>query len=238
MPPRIIQQPVRYICHQCLCLSISRSPPSTNEDEGSLRCRRCGSEFIELLGSSRHRSRQANVDHQGDALGAPMPSSEEDSGGEEAMNPHLVVANPLGQPHPIQLLDLIGFLTGQRSDSPFGRAFGLYSDIRDYAVTEEAFQGVLHTLFDQMGVKVQGLNGEQLATLERIVIDKDDGLGECAVCQEAYKKGDTLINLVCQHKFHESCIEPWLAQVASCPVCRIDPMTGNLLSDKGPSTSL
>ncbi|KAK4265304.1 hypothetical protein QN277_026372 [Acacia crassicarpa] len=43
---------------------------------------------------------------------------------------------------------------------------------------------------------------------------------DCAVCLESFKVGDTLIRLPCTHKFHCSCLEPWLQNNSYCPCCR------------------
>ncbi|KAL7433872.1 hypothetical protein ACHAXH_005005, partial [Discostella pseudostelligera] len=42
----------------------------------------------------------------------------------------------------------------------------------------------------------------------------------CAVCLEQYQVGETLRTIPCFHTFHASCIDPWLAQRAECPVCK------------------
>lgn len=47
--------------------------------------------------------------------------------------------------------------------------------------------------------------------------DEDD----CAVCLELFKVGETLMRLPCSHKFHSSCLEPWLQNNTYCPCCRM-----------------
>ncbi|XP_051967035.1 E3 ubiquitin-protein ligase RNF128a [Xyrauchen texanus] len=44
----------------------------------------------------------------------------------------------------------------------------------------------------------------------------------CAVCIELYKPGDVLSILTCNHFFHKSCIEPWLLEHRTCPMCKCD----------------
>lgn len=44
----------------------------------------------------------------------------------------------------------------------------------------------------------------------------------CAVCIELYKPGDVLTILTCNHFFHKSCIEPWLLEHRTCPMCKCD----------------
>ena len=43
---------------------------------------------------------------------------------------------------------------------------------------------------------------------------------ECPICLEAYQLQDKVRCLPCFHEFHVQCIDPWLAQKASCPVCK------------------
>ena len=76
---------------------------------------------------------------------------------------------------------------------------------------------------DQGGVRTVGLKEDQLDELSRKIIEEDGEL-QCAICQEAYKKGEETIVLACAHQFHADCICPWLIKVASCPICRHDPL--------------
>lgn len=44
----------------------------------------------------------------------------------------------------------------------------------------------------------------------------------CAVCIESYKSGDVITILTCGHIFHKVCIEPWLLDKRTCPMCKCD----------------
>ncbi|KAK8567290.1 hypothetical protein V6N13_105266 [Hibiscus sabdariffa] len=44
--------------------------------------------------------------------------------------------------------------------------------------------------------------------------------GECVVCLEEWKPGEVVKEMPCKHKFHDGCIEKWLAIHGTCPVCR------------------
>ncbi|XP_041970117.1 protein goliath-like [Aricia agestis] len=49
------------------------------------------------------------------------------------------------------------------------------------------------------------------------------GDGECcAICIEPYKVSETLRSLPCSHDFHKSCIDPWLLEHRTCPMCKMD----------------
>ncbi|CAG7683773.1 unnamed protein product [Allacma fusca] len=44
----------------------------------------------------------------------------------------------------------------------------------------------------------------------------------CAVCIEVYRSGDTLRTLPCKHEFHKTCVDPWLLEHRTCPMCKMD----------------
>ncbi|XP_022143236.1 E3 ubiquitin-protein ligase EL5 [Momordica charantia] len=43
---------------------------------------------------------------------------------------------------------------------------------------------------------------------------------ECAVCLEGFRGGEPVVHLPCAHKFHSSCLVPWLQTNSHCPSCR------------------
>lgn len=43
---------------------------------------------------------------------------------------------------------------------------------------------------------------------------------ECSVCLERFRSGEPLLHLPCAHKFHSTCLVPWLQANAHCPCCR------------------
>ncbi|KAM3836389.1 E3 ubiquitin-protein ligase RNF149 [Vipera latastei] len=44
----------------------------------------------------------------------------------------------------------------------------------------------------------------------------------CAICIENYKAKDTVRLLPCKHIFHKLCIDPWLLEQRTCPMCKLD----------------
>ncbi|CAH1159777.1 unnamed protein product [Phaedon cochleariae] len=44
----------------------------------------------------------------------------------------------------------------------------------------------------------------------------------CAICIEHYKLTETLRILPCGHEFHKNCIDPWLLEHRTCPMCKMD----------------
>lgn len=47
----------------------------------------------------------------------------------------------------------------------------------------------------------------------------DDEL-TCSVCLEQVVSGELIRSLPCLHQFHANCIDPWLRQQGTCPVCK------------------
>ena len=44
----------------------------------------------------------------------------------------------------------------------------------------------------------------------------------CSVCKEDFTIGNEMMDLPCNHYFHEECLMPWLNQHDSCPICRFE----------------
>ncbi|XP_074601362.1 E3 ubiquitin-protein ligase goliath-like isoform X2 [Brevipalpus obovatus] len=44
----------------------------------------------------------------------------------------------------------------------------------------------------------------------------------CAICIEQYRIRDTVRILPCKHVFHKTCVDPWLLDQRSCPMCKLD----------------
>ncbi|XP_069029595.1 E3 ubiquitin-protein ligase RNF128a [Embiotoca jacksoni] len=62
----------------------------------------------------------------------------------------------------------------------------------------------------------------QVRTLKRGDEETMSDSHMCAVCIESYKAGDVVTVLTCDHIFHKACIEPWLLERRTCPMCKCD----------------
>lgn len=79
---------------------------------------------------------------------------------------------------------------------------------------------------DDMVENKKGASTTQLAALPTQTVHASSLLGEggerlsCSVCLEEFGEGQQLCTLPCLHKFHADCIQTWLKQKATCPVCQ------------------
>ena len=46
------------------------------------------------------------------------------------------------------------------------------------------------------------------------------GQHQCVICQEVIEDGSESRSLPCDHTFHESCVNRWLGEKSTCPICR------------------
>lgn len=63
--------------------------------------------------------------------------------------------------------------------------------------------------------------------------ETDPDFNHCAVCIEAYQQNDVVRILPCKHVFHKVCVDPWLNEHCTCPMCKL-----NILKALGIMTSL
>nr|XP_033783476.1 E3 ubiquitin-protein ligase RNF130 isoform X3 [Geotrypetes seraphini] len=52
--------------------------------------------------------------------------------------------------------------------------------------------------------------------------ETDPDFDHCAVCIESYKQSDVVRILPCKHVFHKSCVDPWLSEHCTCPMCKLN----------------
>nr|XP_019595752.1 PREDICTED: E3 ubiquitin-protein ligase RLIM-like [Rhinolophus sinicus] len=65
-----------------------------------------------------------------------------------------------------------------------------------------------------------GLTREQIDNLTVRSFGKNDVLKSCSICIMEYTEGNRLRVLPCSHEYHIHCIDRWLADNSTCPICR------------------
>jgi hypothetical protein len=68
------------------------------------------------------------------------------------------------------------------------------------------------------------VEGKYVATKSKTAESSDEEKALwCSICTDEFKVGEQVRLLPCNHRFHPSCIDPWLLNMNStCPLCRID----------------
>jgi hypothetical protein len=84
---------------------------------------------------------------------------------------------------------------------------------------EQTFEELVR-LEDRLGRVSRGLSESQLAKLTSIPCTTDHVDQDCTVCLASFEVQEQLRQLPCNHYFHVACIDTWLSQNHTCPVCR------------------
>ncbi|KAJ8338364.1 hypothetical protein SKAU_G00373300 [Synaphobranchus kaupii] len=66
----------------------------------------------------------------------------------------------------------------------------------------------------------RGLTKEQIDNLSTRNFGENDALKTCSVCITEYAQGNKLRKLPCSHEYHVHCIDRWLSENSTCPICR------------------
>ena len=83
------------------------------------------------------------------------------------------------------------------------------------------------------GTGQQDPNRAHAAMTDDVCVEVDDecaaGLGICVICHEEFMPPARLTEFPCpsRHRFHLSCLLPWLERDSACPLCRHDVRTPN-----------
>ncbi|ELK16555.1 E3 ubiquitin-protein ligase RLIM [Pteropus alecto] len=65
-----------------------------------------------------------------------------------------------------------------------------------------------------------GLTKAQIDNLATRAFRSNDALKACGICITEYSEGNRLRILPCSHEYHVHCIDRWLAENTTCPICR------------------
>ncbi|KAJ8403631.1 hypothetical protein AAFF_G00349570 [Aldrovandia affinis] len=62
----------------------------------------------------------------------------------------------------------------------------------------------------------------QVRTIRKGDKETESDFDNCAVCIEGYKPNDVVRILPCRHLFHKICVDPWLLDHRTCPMCKMN----------------
>lgn len=62
----------------------------------------------------------------------------------------------------------------------------------------------------------------QVRTIRKGDKETESDFDNCAVCIEGYKPNDVVRILPCRHVFHKNCVDPWLQEHRTCPMCKMN----------------
>ncbi|NWT29091.1 RNF6 ligase, partial [Cardinalis cardinalis] len=84
--------------------------------------------------------------------------------------------------------------------------------------------------------RLRGLTKEQIDNLSTRnygdVHTENEWSKTCSVCINEYATGNKLRQLPCTHEFHIHCIDRWLSENSTCPICR-QPVLGSNATENG-----
>uniref|UniRef100_H0Y1T3 RING-type E3 ubiquitin transferase n=1 Tax=Otolemur garnettii TaxID=30611 RepID=H0Y1T3_OTOGA len=81
---------------------------------------------------------------------------------------------------------------------------------------------------DDDGYEPTGLTKQQIDNLAVRNFDENDTSKICSVCITEYTEGNKLRVLPCSHEYHVHCIDRWLSDNSTCPICRNDVLGSNI----------
>ena len=85
----------------------------------------------------------------------------------------------------------------------------------------QALQGILDEVQGEQNTGLSEQHINQLRSQAYDYNEENSDISEvCSVCLEQIRTSQRVINLECNHKFHEVCILRWFANHNTCPVCR------------------
>ncbi|XP_055249594.1 E3 ubiquitin-protein ligase RLIM-like [Moschus berezovskii] len=68
--------------------------------------------------------------------------------------------------------------------------------------------------------EITGLTKAQIDNLALRSFGENEAFKACSICITEYTAGNTLRILPCSHEYHDHCIDHWLSEHITCPICR------------------
>lgn len=85
-----------------------------------------------------------------------------------------------------------------------------------YKTTNDIKDDNFDNILNDLGLEKVSYN-ELVPKCEKIKHKHED---ECPICSQDYKIGEFKRKLSCNHEYHKKCIDKWLKDYLTCPICR------------------
>ncbi|GAV72272.1 zf-RING_2 domain-containing protein/zf-RING_3 domain-containing protein, partial [Cephalotus follicularis] len=116
----------------------------------------------------------------------------------------------------------IQFIVENQSDNP-GRFPGNLGDYFIGPRLDDLIQQLAENDPNRYGTPPASKSAiESLKTVKVTEQVMESEMNQCAVCKDAFERGNEVKQMPCKHIYHEECILPWLEMHNSCPVCRYE----------------
>ncbi|KMZ66230.1 hypothetical protein ZOSMA_2G02400 [Zostera marina] len=73
---------------------------------------------------------------------------------------------------------------------------------------------------ETISVPTSSTNGISVVKITQKFIESPDSCTICAICKDEFELRTKVKSLPCKHIYHGCCIQKWLSQNNSCPICR------------------
>ena len=84
----------------------------------------------------------------------------------------------------------------------------------------------------QRGLTTEQINKIQIIKVAAENIQEYRNVGVCSICINDFSMRDKVKKLpLCQHPFHEKCIDIWLKRSRECPLCKRSAVTEDALAE-------
>ncbi|XP_077429823.1 E3 ubiquitin-protein ligase RNF130 [Vanacampus margaritifer] len=92
-----------------------------------------------------------------------------------------------------------------------------------YFIQKIRYGGAPHRAHRRLGDAAKKAIGKlSTRTVKKGDKETDPDFNHCAVCIEAYQLNDVVRILPCKHVFHKACVDPWLNEHCTCPMCKLN----------------
>eukprot|EP01063_Lacrimia_lanifica_P038648 TRINITY_DN8266_c0_g2_i5.p1 TRINITY_DN8266_c0_g2~~TRINITY_DN8266_c0_g2_i5.p1 ORF type:complete len:264 (+),score=24.95 TRINITY_DN8266_c0_g2_i5:1069-1860(+) len=216
----LVPLPVAGWCHACHTGTRIAFGPGPS---GTLRCQRCGSEFVEGTVSAEAYFDATRFDPAARPSQPPQPPTQ---------HPRVPQALPSGYPRPVHYhIPPRSVFPGEPvQDTIVSFSFSTHPQQghgpppHQHPAGGAGLDSLLHHLFMRHQQAEDGLPPpaapETLQALRHFHADASHTSESCTVCRDSYAVGDELAQMPCGHMYHTACLMPWLRRTNTCPTCR------------------